>query len=131
MYLYQRQAQAHRQSFQVVAGGGPAKAFLSRIVALLVFFSSYGQRNIIKFPLPDHKKANGIQVINFGDELFVGYKIDYLKPKTKPCYFYWVTEGVVHDVDFPELNGKLISSITRDSLHNFFHYVEEEISLLS
>lgn len=128
MNRYQRQTQTNRQSLKFF---GCARAFPALSLALLVFFTSYGQHNITKFRLPDHKEADAIQVINFGDELFVGYKIQYPKPKTKPYYFYWISEGAVHEVDFPELNGKLISSITRDSLHNFFHYVEEENKLIS
>lgn len=127
----QQQMQANRRPFKFPRGAGSAKAFPALSVALLVFFTSWGQHNIIKFRLPDHKGADAIQVINFGDDLFVGFKIPYPKPKTKPFYFYWVSQGAIHEVDFPELDGKLISSITRDSLHNFFHYVEEENKLIS
>ena len=131
MNRYQQQTQANRGSLKFLGGAGSVKFFPALSVALLVFFTSYGQHNIIKFRLPDHKEADAIQVINCGDELFVGYNIEYPRPKTKPYYFYWVSEGAVHEVDFPELNGKLISSVTRDSLHNFFHYVEEENKLIS
>ena len=106
------------------------KAFPALGLALLVTFT-YGQHSITKIPLPDKQEADAIQVINFGEELFVAYNLKFPKPKTNPFHFYWVTEGLVEEVDFPELKGKLISCITRDSLHNYFHYFEEENKLIS
>lgn len=106
------------------------KAFLALGLALLVTFT-YGQHNITRIPLPDREKADNIQVINFEKELFVAYKVEFPKPKTNPYHFYWVREGLVEEVDFPELNGKLISSVTRDSLHNYFHYFEEKNKSIS
>lgn len=99
-------------------------------LVLLATFA-YAQHNITKIPLPDRKEADDVQAINFGKELFVSYRIKFPKPKTNPFHFYWVSEGVAEQVDFPQLEEKLISCITRDSLHNYYHYFEKKNKFIS
>ncbi len=131
MKPYQGQNQRNRGCFRFVCTNHSFKAILTLSIVFLVISLSYGQKNIIKIPLPEKKDPDAIQVINFADELFVGYKIEYPNSKTKPYYFYWADKFAFREVDFPELNGKVISAITRDSLHTYFHYVEEDNKLIS
>jgi hypothetical protein len=108
------------------------KAVLSASLIFLGISTSFSQEKIIKIQVPEKKTPEEIQIINFEDELFVTYKIDYLNPKTKPYFFYSIDkEGIHHETDFAELNGKIISSITSDSLQNYFHYIEDDNKSIS